>query len=102
MTGVYLELPCFLCDPTNAGNLISDSSASSKPSFYICNFLVHVLLKPSVKDFEHSLASLWNEHNCINILSCDPSLKLEWKLTFSSPVTTAEFSKFADILSVSL
>ena len=57
-TDVYLELPCFLCDPTSVGNLISDSSASSKPGFYICNFLVHVLLKPSVKDFEHSLASL--------------------------------------------
>ena len=103
-TDVYLELPCFLCDPKNVGNLtlIPDSSASSKPSFYICKFLVHVLLKPSMKDFEHSLASLWNEHNCINILSCDPSLGLDWKLTFSSPVTTAEFSKFADILSVSL
>ena len=55
---VFLELPCFLCDPTNVGNLISDSSASSKPGFYICKFLVHVLLKPNVKDFEHSFASL--------------------------------------------
>ena len=31
-----------------------------------------------------------------------PSLGLEWKLTFSSPVATAEFSKFADILSAAL
>ena len=30
------------------------------------------------------------------------SLGLECKLTFSSPVATAEFSKFADILSASL
>ena len=30
------------------------------------------------------------------------SLRLEWKLTFSSPVVTAEFSKFADILSAAL
>ena len=30
------------------------------------------------------------------------SLGLEWKLTFSSPVTTAEFFKFAGILSVTL
>ena len=30
------------------------------------------------------------------------SLGLEWKLTFSSPVATAEFSKFADMLSVAL
>ena len=31
-----------------------------------------------------------------------PSLGLEWKLTFSSPVSTAEFSKFAGILSAAL
>ena len=28
-------------------------------------FSVHVLLKPSWKDFEHYLASMWNEHNCV-------------------------------------
>ena len=47
---VFLELPCFLHDPMNVGNLISVSSASSKPILYILNFLVHVLLKPSLKD----------------------------------------------------
>ena len=31
---VFLELPCFLHDPLNVGNLISGSSASSKPNFY--------------------------------------------------------------------
>ena len=31
-----------------------------------------------------------------------PSLGLEWKLTFSSPVATAEFSKFAGIFSAAL
>ena len=30
------------------------------------------------------------------------SLRLEWKLTFSSPVATAEFSKFAGILSAAI
>ena len=49
------EFPCFLCNPLNAGNLISDSSAFSKPSLYIWKFSVHVLLKPSLKDFEHNL-----------------------------------------------
>ena len=29
------------------------------------NFSVHVLLKPSLKDFEHDLAGMWNEHNCV-------------------------------------
>ena len=37
-----------------------------------------------------------------NILWHCPSLGLEWKVTFSSPVVTAEFSKFADIMSAAL
>ena len=61
---VVLELPCFLYDPMNFGNFISGSSAFSKPSWYIWKFLVHLLLKPSFKDFEHYLASMWNECNC--------------------------------------
>ena len=43
---VFLELSCFYYDPTNAGNLISGSSAFSNPSFNIWKFMVHVLLKP--------------------------------------------------------
>ena len=42
---VFLELPCFLHDPTNVGNLISGSSAFLKPSLYLKDFSVHVLLK---------------------------------------------------------
>ena len=42
-------------------SLISGSSTFSKPSLYICKFLIHILLKPSLKDFEHQLASMWNE-----------------------------------------
>ena len=41
-----------------------------------------------VQSFEHSL-------HCL-------SLGLEWKLTFSSPMATAKFSKFAGILSAAL
>ena len=52
---VFLEFPCFYYDPMNVGNLISGSSAISKPSLYIWKFLVQVLLKPSLKDFEHNL-----------------------------------------------
>ena len=48
---VFREFPCLLCDPANVGNLISGSSAFSKPSFYIWKLLVHVLLKLSFKDF---------------------------------------------------
>ena len=55
---VFLELPCFLCDPMNVGNLISGPSAFSKPSLYIWKSLIHALLKPSLKKFEHYLASM--------------------------------------------
>ena len=43
---------CFFYDPTDTGNLISGSSAFLKSSLYIWKFSVHVLLKPSLKDFE--------------------------------------------------
>ena len=38
------------------GNLITGSSAFSKSSLYSWKFLVHLLLKPSLKDFEHYIA----------------------------------------------
>ena len=60
---VFLEFPCFLYDLANVGNLISDSSAFSKSKIYIWKFLVHILLKPILNDFEHNLTSMWNEHN---------------------------------------
>ena len=49
---VFLEFPCFLYDPMKVGNLISGSSSFSKSSLYIWKFLVHILLKPNLKDFE--------------------------------------------------
>ena len=61
----FLEFLCFIYDPLNIGNFISGSPASSKPSLYIWKFLVHVLLKPSLKDVEHYLVSMWNECNCM-------------------------------------
>ena len=60
---VFLEFPSFLHDPTNVGNLISGSFVFLKLSLYTWKFLVHVLLKPSLNDFEHYLASMWNNHN---------------------------------------
>ena len=46
---VFLELSCLFHDPADVGNLISGSSAFSKTSLNIWKFLVHVLLKPSLK-----------------------------------------------------
>ena len=55
---VFLEAICCLHDPESVSNVVSGSSASSKPSLYIWEFLVHILLKPSLKDFEHNLACM--------------------------------------------
>ena len=55
---VFLEFSCFFDDPADVVNLISGSSAFSKSSLYILKFLICVLLKPSLKDFEHYLASV--------------------------------------------
>ena len=55
---VFLELSCFFSDPTDVGNLISGSSAFSKSSLNIQKFLVQVLLKPDLENFEHYFASV--------------------------------------------
>ena len=55
---ILLEYPFFFYDSMHVGNLISGSSAFSKSSFYIWKFSAHALVKPSLKDFEHYLASM--------------------------------------------
>ena len=55
---VCLELCCFFNDPTDVGHLISGSSAFSKTSLNVRKFTVHVLLKPSLEDFEHHFTSM--------------------------------------------
>ena len=57
----FLKFPRFLYDPADVGNLISGSSASLKPSLYMWELVVHVLLKPHLKDFEH-LLKIWIWH----------------------------------------
>ena len=93
---VFQELSCFFYDPMDIGNLISGSSAFSTSSLNIWKLLVHVLLKPGLENFERYLCS------SLNILWHCLSLGLEGKLTFSCPVATAEFSKFAGILNAAL
>ena len=61
---VFLELSCFFDDPTGVGNFISGSSALSKSSLNIWKFMVHVLLKSDLENFEHYFASVWDECNC--------------------------------------
>ena len=55
---VFLELSCFFNDPGVAGNLMSGSSAFSKSSLNIWKFMVHILLKPGLENFEHYFTSM--------------------------------------------
>ena len=55
---VFLELSCFFYDPAYAGNLIFGSSAFSKSSLNMWKFVVHVLLKPGLENFEHYFTSV--------------------------------------------
>ena len=52
---VFLELSCFVNDPTDVGNLISGSSAFSKSSLNIWKFMVHILLKPGLENLSVTL-----------------------------------------------
>ena len=62
---VFLELSCFFDDPADVGNLISGSSAFSKTSWNIWKFMVHVLLKPGLENFERYFISMLDECNCV-------------------------------------
>ena len=55
---VFLELSCIFDDPVDVGNLISGSSAFSKTSLNIWKFMVHILLKPDLENFEHYVTSM--------------------------------------------
>ena len=62
---VFLELSCFFDDPTDIRNLISGSSTFSKSSLNIWKFMVHVLLKLGLENFEHYFTSMWDECNFV-------------------------------------
>ena len=62
---IFLEFPCLVYDSVDVGNLIPGSFVFSKSSLYIWKFLVHILLKPRLKNFKHDLASMWNECSCV-------------------------------------
>ena len=60
---VSLELSCFFHDPADVGNLVSGSSAFSKTSLNVWKFMVHVLLKPGLENFELYFTRVLNEGN---------------------------------------
>ena len=55
---VFLDFSFFFYDPLDVGNLIFHSSAFSPTRFYIWKFMLHVLLKPGLENFEHYFASV--------------------------------------------
>ena len=55
---IFLELSCCFDDSADIGDLISGSSAFSKTSLNIWKFMVHVLLKPRLENFEHYTTSV--------------------------------------------
>ena len=61
----FLELSCFFDELVDVGNLISGSSALSKTSLTIWKFIVQVLLKPGLENFEQYFASVLDECNCV-------------------------------------
>ena len=84
---VFLEFSCFFYDPSDVGKLISGSSAFSESSLYIWKFLVHTLLKPSLEDFDHDLAGMWNECNCMVVWTFfGIALLWEWNKNWPFPV----------------
>ena len=54
----FLELSCFFDDPTDVVSLVSGSSAFPRTSLNISKFMVHLLLKPSLENFEHYFACM--------------------------------------------
>ena len=101
---VFLELSCFFDDPVDVGNLISGSSAFSKTSLNIWKFMVHVLLKPGLENFEHYVTSMWDECNCAVVWAFFGIAFLwdwneNWPFLVLWPLL---FSKFAGILRAAL
>ena len=71
----------------DVGNLISGSSSFSKFNLNIWKFLVHVLFKPSLKNFKHYFASMWNEWNCVVVWAFfDIALLWDWNENWHFPV----------------
>ena len=84
---IFLELSCFFDDPTDVGNLISGSSAFFKSNLNISKFMVNVLLKPGLENFEHSFASVWDEYNCVVVWTFFGIAFLwDWNENWSFPV----------------
>ena len=98
----FLEFPCFLYDPVNAGNLISGSFVFSKPSLYIWQFMYCWSLACIILSMTLLVWGMNATVGRLSVLQYCPSWELGWRWTFSSLAATAQFSKFTDLLSAAL
>ena len=94
----FLEVSCFFHDPANVDNLIPGSSAFSKTSLNIWKFIVHILLKPGLENFEHYFTSMWDECNCVVVWALFAIAFLwDWNENWPFPVLWPLLS-FPDLL----
>ena len=91
---VFLELSGFFDDPADVGNLISGSSAFSKTRLNIWKFMVHILLKPGLENFEHYFTSMWDECKCAVVWAFFGIAFLrDWNANWPFPVLRLEVLK---------
>ena len=84
---IFLELSWLFDDLPDVGNLISDSSAFSKTTLNIWNFMVHILLKPGLESFEYYFTSVSDECNCVVVWAFfGTSFLWDWKENWPFPV----------------
>ena len=101
---VFLELSYFFCDPVDVCSLISASSAFSKSTLTIWTFLVYILLKPHLENFEHYFASVWDEsivQEFEHPLAL-PFFGIGMKTDVPRPLASTVFSKFPGMLNAAL
>ena len=83
----FLELSCFFYDPEDVCILISGSYAFSKSSLNIWKFMVLILLKPGLENFEHYFACVWDECHCVVVWAFfGISLLWDWNENWPFPV----------------
>ena len=77
----------FFDDPTDVGNFIFGSSGFSQSKSNIWKFMVHVLLKPGLENFDHYFTSVWDECNCGVVWAFfDIAFLWVWKENWPFPV----------------
>ena len=74
-------------NPMDVGNLISGSSAFSKSCLNIWKFMVHILLKPGLENFEHYFTNVWDDCNCVVVWAFfDIAFLWDWNENWLFPV----------------